>query len=67
MKVLNVAIPESIYWHIRRCATDSRMSVKEFMAKFCKTAKPFNWISSSDSAYSEEKDTPEMDHSHDSI
>jgi len=40
MRVLNVAIPASAYWHIRQCATESRMSLKQFMAAFCQTAKP---------------------------
>lgn len=39
-KVLNVVIPEAAYWHLRRCATASRMSMKEFMATFCMTATP---------------------------
>lgn len=39
-KVLNVSVPASTYWHIRRCASESRMSVKAFMAKFCRTATP---------------------------
>ena len=39
-KVLNVSVPASVYWHIRSCATESRMSVKDFMTHFCKTATP---------------------------
>ena len=39
-KVLNVLIPETVYWHIRFCASESRMSVKQFMAEFCRTATP---------------------------
>lgn len=39
-RVLNVAIPEWVYWHIRRCATESRMSLKSFMAVFCQSARP---------------------------
>lgn len=39
-KVLNVVIPEATYWHLRRCATASKMSMKEFMAIFCLTATP---------------------------
>lgn len=39
-KVLNVSLPEAIYWHVRKCATESQMSVKAFMAVFCRTAKP---------------------------
>lgn len=40
-KVLNVVIPEATYWHLRRCATASQMSMKEFMATFCLTATSF--------------------------
>jgi hypothetical protein len=40
-KVLNVEVPETVYWHVRRCATESRMSMKEYMAIFCTTAEPF--------------------------
>lgn len=39
-RILNVEIPETEYWHIRKCATESRMSLKQFMAVFCKTARP---------------------------
>lgn len=39
-KTINVEVPEWIYWHVRRCATESQMSMKEFMAAFCQTAKP---------------------------
>ena len=39
-KVLNVSVPELVYWHIRRCASESRMSIKAFMSEFCKAAKP---------------------------
>ena len=39
-RTLNVEIPEEIYWHVRKCATDSRLSVKDYMAVFCKEAKP---------------------------
>lgn len=39
-KVLNVSVPEPVYWHIRQCANESRMSLKQFMAAFCQTAKP---------------------------
>jgi hypothetical protein len=38
-RVLNVEIPESVYWHVRQCATESRMSMKDFMAIFCNEAK----------------------------
>jgi hypothetical protein len=39
-RALNVEIPETVYWHVRRCATESRLSLKEFMATFCRSAKP---------------------------
>ena len=38
-RTLNVEIPEAIYWHVRKCATESRMSMKDFMAIFCNEAK----------------------------
>ena len=41
-KVLNVSVPKSVYWHIRSCASESRMSIKDFMAQFCRTATPVN-------------------------
>lgn len=41
-KVLNVSVPKSVYWHIRSCASESRMSIKKFMAHFCRTATPIN-------------------------
>ena len=41
-KVLNVSVPKSVYWHIRSCASESRMSIKNFMAHFCRTATPIN-------------------------
>lgn len=39
-RVLNAKVPEQVYWHIRRCAIESRLSIKDFMAEFCKTASP---------------------------
>lgn len=39
-KVLHVDIPESVYWHIRQCAIESRMSVKAFVAELGRTASP---------------------------
>ena len=51
-RILNVEIPESEYWHVRKCATESRMSMKEFMAEFCKMAKPINATTESDNAMS---------------
>ena len=41
-KTINVEVPEAVYWHIRRCATESKMSMKEFMGLFCGTATPIS-------------------------
>lgn len=43
-KVLNVSVPAKVYWHIRRCAAESRMSVKAFMSEFCQTATPIHAV-----------------------
>ena len=51
-RILNVEIPESEYWHVRKCATESRMSMKEFMAEFCKMARPINATTGTDNANS---------------
>jgi len=40
-RVLNVAIPESVYWHLRQCATESRLSMKEYMTEIGRQAKAF--------------------------
>ena len=40
-RTINVAVPEEVYWHIRRCATESKASMKEFMTRFCLEAKPY--------------------------
>jgi hypothetical protein len=37
-RTLNVELPASVYWHVRTCATESRMSMKDFMAIFCQNA-----------------------------
>ncbi len=41
LRTLNVEIPDETYWHVRRCATESRLSLKEFMALFCREAHPY--------------------------
>lgn len=41
LRTLNVEIPEEAYWHIRKCATESRLAMKEFMARFCREARPY--------------------------
>lgn len=40
MRTLNVELPACVYWHLRECATLSRMSLKEFMSEFGLTAQP---------------------------
>jgi len=41
MRTLNVEVPEGVYWLVRQCATESRLSMKAFMAKFCREAHPY--------------------------
>ena len=41
LRAINVEVPEEVYWHIRQCATDSRLSMKDYMAKFCQEAWPY--------------------------
>jgi len=40
-RTINVEVPEEVYWHVRRCATQSRLSMKEFMARFCREAQVY--------------------------
>ena len=40
-KVLHVEIPEPTYWHIRKCAIESQLSMKDFVAELGRTASPF--------------------------
>ena len=42
MRTINVEVPEEVYWHVRTCATESRLPMKEFMARFCREAKPIS-------------------------
>ena len=41
LRTLNVEVPEEVYWHVRQCATESRLSMKEYMAMFCREAWPY--------------------------
>jgi hypothetical protein len=41
LRTLNVEVPEEVYWHVRKCATESRLSMKEYMARFCQEARPY--------------------------
>ena len=41
-RTLNVEIPEDLYWHVRKCATESRLPMKEYMARFCQEARPYS-------------------------
>jgi len=47
MRTLNVEVPEEVYWHVRKCAIESRLSMKQFMSMFCLDAKPFVAINES--------------------
>lgn len=40
-RTLNAVVPEAVYWLIRRCATESKLSMKEYLAKFCCEAHSF--------------------------
>ncbi len=60
-KVLNVSVPESVYWHIRRCASESRLSVKDFMAQFCRTATPINMTVKPSQSYTEPENANNLD------
>lgn len=40
-KVLHAEIPEATYWHIRKCAIESQLSMKDFVAELGRTASPF--------------------------
>lgn len=39
-KILHVDIPEPVYWHLRRCAIESQMSMKAFVTELGRTASP---------------------------
>ena len=41
-RTVNVVVPEETYWHVRRCATASKMSMKDFMNRFCLEARPYS-------------------------
>ena len=41
LRTLNVEVPEEVYWHIRKCATESRLSLKHYMAKFGREASAY--------------------------
>lgn len=40
-RTINVEVPEPVYWHVRRCAIESQLSMKDYMAKFCQEAWPY--------------------------
>ena len=60
-KVLNVSVPASVYWHIRRCASQSRMSVKAFISEFCQTATPINAVDAQCPSEAESEDAKPVD------
>jgi hypothetical protein len=41
VRAINVEVPEETYWHVRKCAIDSHLSMKEYMGKFCQEAWPY--------------------------
>jgi hypothetical protein len=41
LRTINVEVPETVYWHVRQCAIASRLSMKDYMAKFCMEAFPY--------------------------
>jgi hypothetical protein len=41
LKTVNVVVPEEVYWHVRQCAIESRLSMKDYMAIFCREARPY--------------------------
>jgi hypothetical protein len=47
LRAINVEVPEEVYWHVRNCAIQSRLAMKDFMARFCQDARPYspahNW------------------------
>lgn len=58
-RVLNVAIPESVYWHLRQCATESRLSMKDYMSKIGKRAKAIDMQSEDGSDVDDSPSGPE--------
>lgn len=40
-RTINAEVPESVYWRVRKCATESRLSMKEYLAKFCEEARVY--------------------------
>ena len=61
-KVLHVEIPEPTYWHIRKCAIESQMSMKDFVAELGRTASPFQLkIPDSDLRVKDEPNEPGQD------
>ena len=41
LRTLNVEVPEAVYWHIRKCATESHLSLKGYMTMFCQDAATY--------------------------
>ncbi len=44
-KILHVDIPEPVYWHLKRCAIESQMSMKSFVTELGRTASPITLAS----------------------
>lgn len=45
-RTINVEVPNSVYWHIRKCAIESQLSMKDYMSKFCMEAFPYRPVQS---------------------
>lgn len=41
-RTINVEVPDSVYWHIRKCAIESQLSMKDYMSRFCLEAFPYS-------------------------
>lgn len=38
VRTINVEVPEAVYWHVRQRAIASRLSMKDYMTRFCSEA-----------------------------
>ena len=52
LRTLSVEIPEEVYWHIRQCVIASRLSMKDYMTRVCREARPYSPDGPSEDEYS---------------
>lgn len=52
LRTLSVEIPEEVYWHIRQCVIASRLSMKDYMTRVCREARPYSLDGPSEDEYS---------------